>query len=402
MKLHKNLAAAVIDGLRDILIEKKQADLTVANLLVSNKSWGARDRNFIAENIYQIVRYKRFYEYCIEDELFGEVSLWEMLGTKLLLENGALPAWNEFESLHPEKIQQLAQQASSIRKIRESIPDWLDEYGEKQVGQNWDKEIAALNTTAGFSIRVNTLKTSKAIIKKLLTEEGVQLAENDLAPDALVVLSRKNFKNHAAYKNGLFEIQDIASQLVAPMLNALPGMNVIDGCCGAGGKTLHIGALMQNEGEILAVDVHEKKLVELEKRATRAGCHIIKTMQAAGLSKFHQALMNSFADRVLLDVPCSGSGVLRRKPDAKWSLSLKFVNELIQTQSQILDEYAPLLKKGGTMVYSTCSIFPAENEEQIKNFLNRNGSYKLEKEIKISPAQTGFDGFYMAQLCRVV
>ena len=200
----------------------------------------------------------------------------------------------------------------------------------------------------------------------------------------------------------MFEIQDISSQLVAPLLDAKPGMNIIDGCAGAGGKTLHLAALMQNEGEILAVDVSLKKLEELSYRAKRAGCDIVKTMQAEKLTRNFQARLNAFADRILVDVPCSGLGVLRRKPDAKWSMTQKFVDELKVTQAQILEEYAPMLKQGGYLVYSTCSILPSENSLQIKAFLEKySDRFELISEKSVSPAQTGFDGFYMAKLKRI-
>ncbi len=401
MKLHRNLVVAIIGGLKEILLDKKQADITVGNLLQSNKSWGARDRNFIADNIYNIVRYKRLYEFCLDDELFGEVSLWKLFGTKMLLENIPLPDWAEFSALDKDKIPGRITEANSIQKIRESIPDWLDEMGEKELGSEWEKEIAALNKPAIFSIRVNTLKTNIGVVKGLFSDEGITYSQVDIAPEALVIFSKKNFKHHPAYKNGLFEVQDISSQLVAHLLDVKPGMNVIDGCTGAGGKALHLAALMQNKGEILAVDIHERKLEELEKRATRAGCKIIKPMLAEKLTRHSQALLQSFADRILLDVPCSGLGVLRRKPDAKWSLTLKFVNELKQTQSQILDEYAPMLKKDGIMVYSTCSILPSENQGQVKKFLERNNGFELLEEKILSPADTGFDGFYMAKMKRV-
>ncbi len=401
MKLHRNLCNAVIFGLKEILLDKKQADVTVSNLLQSNKSWGARDRNFIAENIYNIVRYKRLYEFCIEDELFGEVSLWKMFGTKLLLENIPLPEWTEFAELDKEKIVSRFEEAKSIGKIRESIPDWLYVLGQKELDVDWEKEITALNTQAKFSVRINTLKTNHEIIKRLFTDEGIEFSETSLAPDALIIHTKKNFRNHPTYKNGLFEVQDISSQLIAPFLEAAPGMNVIDGCAGAGGKSLHLTALMQNEGEILSVDIHERKLDELEKRASRAGCKIIKPLHAEKLTRHFQGLLQSFADRILLDVPCSGLGVLRRKPDAKWSLTKKFIDELKQTQLQILDEYAPLLKKGGILVYSTCSILPSENEMQIKLFLEKHKEFQLLEEKRISPANTGFDGFYMAKLKKV-
>ena len=402
MKLHRNLCIAVITALKDILLEKKQADLTVEHLLQSNKSWGARDRNFIAGNIYHIIRYKRFYEFCCNEETWGESSLWRALGAKLMLEEVDLPGWPEFGELDKTKIIARSAEAKDIRKIRESIPDWLDKLGEKELGANWDKEIAALNTQAKFSIRVNTLKSNKNVIKILFAEEGIEFSETDLAPDALIISSRKNLRNLPAYKNGLFEVQDISSQLVAPLLEVEPGMNVIDGCAGAGGKTLHIAALMKNEGEILAVDVNPRKLEELQKRADRAGCSIIIEKESAKLTSHFQARLNSFADRILMDVPCSGLGVLRRKPDAKWSLTPLFIEELKKTQAEILDEYAPMLKPEGIMVYSTCSILPAENELQVRNFIERNKDrFVLLTERRVSPAETGFDGFYMAQIRRL-
>lgn len=401
MKLHRNLALGIVAGLKEIILDKKQADLTVEHLLQSNKSWGARDRNFIASNIYHIVRYKRFYEFCFDEEIWGELSIWRALGAKLILDGMVLPEWSEFSGLVPEQIVTRSEQAKTIRKIRESIPDWLDELGEKELGPAWEKEIAALNKQAGFSIRVNTLKSNKNVIKILFAEEGIEFTETETAPDALIINTRKNLRKLVSYKSGLFEIQDISSQLVAPLLAPEPGMNVIDGCAGAGGKTLHIAALMNNEGEILAVDPVKRKLEELAIRANRAGCTIIKPIEAEKLTRHFQARLTGFADRILLDVPCSGLGVLRRKPDAKWSLSLQFIEELKHTQSQILDEYSPMLKPGGIMVYSTCSILPSENELQVKSFIERNENrFELLMEKRISPAETGFDGFYMAKIKR--
>ena len=399
MKIHKVLATAVVKGLNEILLEHQQADSTVSKLLQSNASWGKRDRNFIAQNIYGIVRYKRLYEYACNEDIWGESSIWRILGTKLILDGELIPEWSEFAELKQEEVKARSEEAKQIRKIRESIPDWLDELGVKELGKQWDQEIAALNTPAKFSIRVNTLKTSKDAIKLLFIAESIPFSEIETAPDALIVEARKNFRNHEAYRKGLFEIQDISSQQVAPFLEVEPGMNVIDGCSGAGGKTLHLAALMNNEGEILAVDVSPKKLEELEFRAKRAYCTIVKTMQAEKLTRNFQARLNSFADRILVDVPCSGMGVLRRKPDAKWSMNLKFTEELKVTQAQILDEYAPMLKPGGLLVYSTCSIMPSENEQQIQAFLKRSpGRFQLVDERRISPSASGFDGFYMAKL----
>ncbi|MCW5908453.1 MAG: hypothetical protein KIS94_11380 [Chitinophagales bacterium] len=400
MKLHRVLLKAVIQGLADVLLQKRQADTTVEQLLVSNKNWGARDRHFIADNIYTLIRYKRLYEYCAAVNATDESALWQMLGAKLLLEGVYVSRIEEFSLLNAEGIKTLAAQAQTIRKIRESVPDWLDQTGVNEVGEEqWEKEIHALNGKAGFSIRINTLKTNMAVVKSILTNEGIDFSEVPNTPDALLIHSRKNFRNFPAYKNGLFEIQDVASQLVAPMLAAEPGMMVIDGCAGAGGKALHLAALMHNQGEILAVDIKPEKLAQLKLRATRSGVTIIEPFNAEQLTRGTQTKLANAVDRILIDAPCSGSGVLRRKPDAKWSLTPAFISELRQTQAQLLQLYAPMLKPGGILVYSTCSIFSSENEKQIQTFLVTQASnFELLEEKKISPAQTGFDGFYMAKL----
>lgn len=404
MKLHRVLLTAVVNGLADVLIHKKQADTTVEQLLSSNKNWGARDRHFIADNIYTVIRFKRLYEFCAGEEVSDVKSLWHILGAKIALDGGAdLSRIEEFASIDLAQLTARKAEADKQRRIRESIPDWLDKLGEEQLRGEWENEIHALNGKAKFSIRINTLKANKTVVTSVLRNEGVEFEEVPDAPDALMILSKKNFRNFPAYKNGLFEVQDVSSQLVAPMLDAQPGMMVIDGCAGAGGKTLHIAALMKNEGEILAIDVNEKKLEQLPPRALRAGVDIIRPLNAENLTIGTQTKLRSSADRILLDVPCSGLGVLRRKPDAKWTLSLRFINELVEKQAAILDLYAPMLKPGGTMVYSTCSILPMENERQVQSFIDRSaGSFELIAEKKVSAAQSGHDGFYMAALRKKV
>lgn len=400
MKLHRVLLKAVIQGLANVLLQNKQADTTVEQLLTSNKKWGVRDRHFIADNIYTLIRYKRFYEYCAGVTATNEAALWQMLGAKLLLEGADVSLVVEFTALNVEAVQAQAKLAQNVRKIRESIPDWLDETGVNEIGEEqWEKEIYALNGKAGLSIRINTLKTNMAVVKSIFTNEGIAYSEVAAAPDALLIHSRKNFRNFSAYKNGLFEIQDVASQLVAPMLAVQPGMMVIDGCAGAGGKTLHLAALMQNQGEILAVDINSEKLAQLKLRATRAGATIIEPLDAQQLTRGTQIKLANAVDRILIDAPCSGSGVLRRKPDAKWRLTPDFINRLRQTQAQLLQLYAPMLKPHGILVYSTCSIFPSENEKQIQTFIaSQAGSFELLEEKKISPSLTGFDGFYIAKI----
>ncbi|MFM7485408.1 MAG: RsmB/NOP family class I SAM-dependent RNA methyltransferase, partial [Cytophagales bacterium] len=173
---------------------------------------------------------------------------------------------------------------------------------------------------------------------------------------------------------------------------------VIDACAGAGGKTLHLASLMQSKGRIIALDTEAWKLEELKKRARRAGASNVEPRLIEN-SKTIKRLENS-CDRLLLDVPCSGLGVLKRNPDAKWKLNLDFIERVKELQQHILADYCNLVKPGGMLVYSTCSILPSENEEQLNTFLqNQSGKFELQEQKTILPSQ-GFDGFYMARIVR--
>src|SRR5688572_29368478 len=236
----------------------------------------------------------------------------------------------------------------SVRRIRESIPDWLDTLGEQELGKRWEKELSALNEEAHVVLRTNTLKTSPKELHDVLHESGVETDFLESFPDALVLVERQNIFKNPSFKEGLFEVQDAASRFIAPFLRVDPGMRVIDACAGAGGKTLHLAALMRNKGRIIALDVEGWKLEELQKRARRAGVSNLET-RVIESSKTIKRLENS-ADRLLLDVPCSGLGVLKRNPDAKWKLSPEFINEVKELQQHILQDYGTMLKKDGLMV----------------------------------------------------
>jgi 16S rRNA (cytosine967-C5)-methyltransferase len=286
-------------------------------------------------------------------------------------------------------------QLKSIRKIKEAIPDWIDEAGMAELGAQWPKELSALNVPADVVLRANTLKTTRAHLQKLLKQEDVETYAPEAYPDALILQKRKNIFSTQAFKNGLLEVQDASSQLVAPALEVEPGMRVIDACAGAGGKTLHLAALMKNRGTIIAMDTEAWKLENLKKRAARAGITIIQTRLIES-SKTIKRLYDS-ADRLLLDVPCSGLGVLRRNPDAKWKLKPEFVENIKNTQAEILEDYSPMIHHNGKFVYSTCSILPSENSGQIEKFVQAH-PFKLIREQAVLPSVSGFDGFYISLL----
>jgi 16S rRNA (cytosine967-C5)-methyltransferase len=396
MKLYVNIARAVIQSLEMIFEQGKYADKVIEKVLKQNPKWGARDRRFIAETTYDIVRWFRLLQ-TLTDTPANDY--WSMLGCWCILHEVELPDWQEFQNIKPEKINQRLEKFQQIRRINESIPDWLDTQGEQELGARWDEELHALNDEAEVVLRTNTLKTTARELRALLRDENVETATLEEAPDALVLERRQNVFRLPAFKQGLFEVQDAASQLIAPFMRLEPGHRVIDACAGAGGKTLHIASLLQNKGRILAMDTEAWKLDELKKRARRAEASNIET-RVIESSKTIKRLENS-ADRLLLDVPCSGLGVLKRNPDAKWKLTPEFVQNVRDLQQHIINDYCEMLKPGGMMVYSTCSIMPSENEEQVKKFLAaQNGRFDLVDEAHSWPSE-GFDGFYMALLRRL-
>lgn len=175
-------------------------------------------------------------------------------------------------------------------------------------------------------------------------------------------------------------------------------MRVVDACAGAGGKTLHLAALMQNKGQIIAMDTELWKLAELKKRAKRAGAHIIERRHLDSTKVVKR--LKETADKVLLDVPCSGMGVLRRNPGAKWKLNANFLKSVKEKQAQIINSYSQMVKKGGHLLYATCSILPSENEDQVAEFLKNHKDFELKDQRSILPQDEGFDGFFMALLER--
>jgi 16S rRNA (cytosine967-C5)-methyltransferase len=396
MALHRSTTTAVVEALDEIFSGDRYADKVIEKVLKQNPKWGSRDRRFIAETTYNIVRWYRLLQ-----ELSGTTGKpdhWKIFAAWMHFQGIELPHWTEFASLRFDHWDERLREAQSVRKIRESVPDWLDSLGEKELGPAWDKELHALNEEARVVLRANTLRIRRSDLQKVLKQEGVETEQLAIGPDAIALRQRQNVFQLPSFKDGLFELQDGGSQLIAPFLDVEPWMRVVDACAGAGGKTLHLAALMQNRGRILAMDPEAWKLEELKKRARRSGAANIET-RPIDSSKVIKRLEKS-ADRLLLDVPCSGLGVLKRNPDAKWKLSEEFIGRVRGIQQTILRDYSKIVKPGGKMVYSTCSLLPGENEEQVRTFLENNSEFAIEAEKKIVPSE-GFDGFYMARLKRI-
>ena len=402
MRLHRNLVYTTIDSLNAIFNEGEYADKVVARALKKDKRWGSADRKFVAETIYEIVRWKRLYAEIAEVKApFVRDNIWRMFASWAVMRGYDIPDWRQLEGTPERKIKGRFDELSKNRVLRESIPDWMDALGVKELGEEiWTKEIAAQNQQAKVILRTNTLKTTKENLRNILMDLNIETDYLADQPDALVLKERANVFMNDAFKNGFFEVQDASSQLVAAFLDVKPGMKVVDTCAGAGGKTLHMAALMENKGQLIAMDLYESKLKQLKLRAKRNGAFNIE-YRIIDSTKVIKKLYDK-ADRVLIDAPCSGLGVLKRNPDAKWKLQPEFIDNIKKTQAEVLQNYSRMVKPGGKLVYATCSILPSENELQVQHFLTTDAgkNFTFVKDSKLLAHQSGFDGFYMALLER--
>ncbi len=389
MKMHRLLAEAASGIVKSVFKEHKVLDHELAAAFEENPKWGKRDRSFIAETAFEVVRWRRALGFLADSEETNAMcaAQWVRMGFEI-------PAWWTFKGLAADgMIARETDLADQPRAVRESIPDWIDELGARELGAAWDDEITALNRRAPVFLRVNTLRTSRPEAIAWLAAAGVEAAEVPGMPNALVLAPGKALPK-TLRADGRVEIQDAGSQLIAPLLDPQPGERNIDACSGAGGKALHIAALMQNDGRVFAMDVDVKKLAELERRARRAGATCVKPK---AITDTTPAEFTDIADRLLIDAPCSGLGTLKRQPDLKWRLKPAQLERVRGIQKELLDRYSVMLKPGGRLVYATCSVLPSENRAAVDTLLH-SGRFTLLEERPVSPAATGFDGFYAAAL----
>lgn len=396
MRLHRVLIIGLRQALAEALFGDKYADKVIEKELKANKKWGSKDRAFVAESFYDIIRWKRKLAFYMGEDI-RKNNLYNLIATYLLLNNYEIPGFEEFKGIDFRKIQERFDLEIDNPAIEHSVPDWLYELIQKNYPDQVNEILISLNEQAQVYIRVNTLKTTTEDLIDALALEGITVERIEGHDDALVLAERKNVFRTQAFQDGWFEVQDLSSQLVAEALDPQPGTRVFDVCAGAGGKTLHIASLMKNKGQIIALDLYEWKLKELKRRARRAGAHNIETRPI--LAKTIKRLKDS-GDALLIDAPCSGLGVLKRNPDAKWKLDAAFIERITKEQAEILQGHSKILRKGGKMVYATCSILPEENEHQVENFLKHNPEFSLVKQETLLPNKTGNDGFFIAVLER--
>ncbi|CAO5680682.1 MAG: Ribosomal RNA small subunit methyltransferase B [Holosporales bacterium] len=383
----KNLARlkAITELLSDILNpeNRKPADDLFVNYCRSRRYIGSKDRQFLSDFFFNILR---FYE-ALQHALKGAIDprMLALTYWYVVFKNFNDLDWEEDSpycirspNFHEKEI--IIKVCKVFDENPYIIPEWCRPFFETY-GQNMAQEIEALFKEAPFDIRINPLLTKREELLKDLKKQRIQATPTSLSPFGIRLKDRVPLQEHTFWKDGKIEIQDEGAQLVSLLSDVKPGQNVLDYCAGAGGKTLLLAALMNNKGRLIATDLHKKRLEQGQKRYHRARVFNVQIKDIDD-SKWWKRHASTF-DRVLIDVPCSGSGTWRRNPDLKLRFKKHDLKELLNVQQSILKKAKDFVKTDGYLIYATCSMWSCENEQQIKMFLNEHQNFKL-MDIKIA------------------
>lgn len=418
---------ATLEILEEIAETPRPADGIVSGYFRARRFIGSHDRADISTRLYAILRHQARLDWWVarfqpdganeKDMPRWRLLAWLALGENLKLKNiGELCSGGKYapeELEEPERVMLRKLEGGTVEHpdmpeevLAECPPDSVAALKEK-FGKSFMREMRAMQKPATLDLRINALKTTREEILQALKEMGLKAENCALSPWGVRVFERPSLNALPMLKNGLVEIQDEGSQMVALTVDAKPGERIVDFCAGAGGKTLAIAAMMQNKGKIIACDVMEGRLKRSSERFRRAGLHNIETRVLSSERdpwiKKHKGSFN----RVLVDAPCSGTGTWRRNPDARWRPLGPGLEKLLHTQAEILASAARLVKPGGRLIYATCSLLPDENERQIEKFLAGHPEFTLSPcglkgadYLSLSPAQHGTDGFFAAVMMK--
>jgi 16S rRNA (cytosine967-C5)-methyltransferase len=415
------LTRALIDqacaAAHELLRLQQPADAALSAFLRAHRC-GPRERAFIAETVYAVLRKKR----SLAAWVGPDANPKQLVLAALMRESGL-----SFRSLEAvlakrdtEWLAQLKARAEPAMSLAEQadLPDWL---AERLLHSMAEADLLALarglNQPASLDLRVNTLKANRPDVLAQLEKIGYDASACPLSPDGVRLAGRPVLSKHPLFLSGDVEVQDEGSQLLGHLLAPKRGEMVVDFCAGAGGKTLLLGALMRSTGRLYALDVSEKRLAKLKPRLARSGLSNVHPVAIAHENDTHVKRLAGKCDRVLVDAPCSGLGTLRRNPDLKWRQTPESVAELTVKQGNILAAAAKLLKPGGWLVYATCSLLPEENEQIVDAFLAAHPQFVRRPagevlaakgiaielagpDLHLAPHTHGTDGFYAAVLER--
>ena len=422
--------SAIIDLLEQIEQPGTHANKTISKYFRNRRYIGSKDRHAISDRIYNILRHQARLLWWTNN---GIARLRTTASLVLLDKKSQQEIIDLFNgdgyappSLTPSELKLLK---SCVGKgindpsmplwVSSEVPEWLLDEMKPNSPLDLIEETDALNQPAPIDIRVNTLKASRNNALTLLNNDGIKANPTPFSPIGLRIHGRVNLQITSAFKEGFIELQDEGSQLISFLVDAKMGQKTIDFCAGGGGKTLALAALMDNGGPLIACDVNSYRLNKMHKRLRRAGVTNVTTNLLSGLSDPWIKETEASAHRVLLDTPCSGSGSWRRSPANKWQLTPETLKKNIERQTKIIDTASKLVKPGGRLIYSTCSILRRENEAQIERFLNDNKNFDIfpipqlwnsvlggdcptsDPYLNLTPARHSTDGFFCAVLERI-
>jgi len=410
----------------------RPADRVIADWFKPRRFVGAKDRRAITLTVYAVLRAQARLGWWLARpqpsarlQVFAWLALvdgWRADDFAGRLGQGAHalspPSETELRALEP-LIGHSLDHPRQPPAVQVELPDWLFERLGEDLGAAAPAELAALRGEAPVDLRANVLKADRASARAALAAEGIETTPGRWSPWALRADGRRPVAATAAFRDGLVEVQDEGSQLVALLTGAQPGQRVCDFCAGAGGKTLALAAAMQNKGQLFACDVLDKRLERSAVRLRRAGVHNVTRKPIESERDPWVKRHKGGFDRVLVDAPCSGSGTWRRNPEARWRLTPEGLDELLDLQGRILESAARLVRPGGRLAYATCSLLRAENEAQVERFLAADPAFRLlpmpqvwaevlggdppgeAPMLRLLPAAHGTDGFFLAVLERL-
>ncbi|MFA9398601.1 MAG: 16S rRNA (cytosine(967)-C(5))-methyltransferase RsmB [Clostridiaceae bacterium] len=383
---------------------KYTIDKTIAKYIKDLSKLDNYITNLLRISFYQIIYLDKVPSYAVVDEAV-KIAKKRSLGYSKLI-NGVLRNY-----LRDENKAIIGSNPIETLSLKYSFSPWMVKLFINQYGEEIAKDILeGLNKVPTITIRVNSIKTNYNKAYEELKKLGYSISEGSVCPEAISIHKGRNIENNPLFKAGDITVQDESAMLVAPTMDLTSTNKVLDLCSAPGGKTTHMAELMENQGEIYAFDVHEKKLKLINSNAKRLGIDTIKT----GLNdarKLNTKFINSF-DRILIDVPCSGLGIIRKKPEIKWDKTEKDLQGIIKIQREILESTSNYLKEDGIMIYSTCTLNKKENEDNITWFLNKHKEFYLDKlyfgeKSNLIYSDTGYltilpnenmDGFFIAKL----
>lgn len=396
--------ATVVDLMEEILRQDRPADAVAGAYLKSRRYIGAKDRRAISDRLWGIFRRRARLDWQIADcrqdpsprrRLLADLVLTEGMTAETLapLCTGGARGLEPLSPTDRALLKQLAGRDifhhAMPASVRGEYPDWIEPRLTGVFGDALAAEMGALRDEAPVDLRVNTLKGDRDTARERLAAAGLAARPTSLSPIGLRLPARVALTAQEAFREGLVEVQDEGSQLLALLVDARPGHTVVDFCAGAGGKTLALAAAMENKGRLIACDVNERRAEQATLRLRRAGVHnVTRRLLESEQDKWVKRHADS-CDRVLIDAPCSGTGTWRRNPDAKWRLSAEGLENLIGLQGRILASAARLVRPGGRLVYATCSLLAEENERQVEAFLETHPGFKAIPLAEVWAATVG-------------